>query len=100
MSKKQPKDTFEVKDTSRLTDADWTVINALKRGYEEGGSPALDKALKQLADDPVLYTRIMGAFFPDEMRETLKDVMAAKGVTMEDLREIIEKAESPARRDQ
>jgi hypothetical protein len=40
--------------------------------------------------------RIYGAFFPDKLRNTIKDVMAAEGMTFEDLKDIIKKAKSAA----
>jgi hypothetical protein len=40
---------------------------------------------------------VLSAFFPDMIREAIKDEMANQGVTVEDLREIIRKKESPFR---
>jgi hypothetical protein len=40
----------------------------------------------------------MGAFFPDMIREALRDSLAEQGVTEEDVRELIRKLESPARK--
>ena len=37
---------------------------------------------------------VYGAFFPDKLRNTIKDVMAAEGITLEDLKDIMEKAKS------
>jgi hypothetical protein len=34
----------------------------------------------------------MGAFFPGDVREALKDSMAESGITIEDLREMLKKA--------
>jgi hypothetical protein len=66
-------------DTSLLTDADWAEINKLRRAHDEGGQRALSKALTELIDvDPVRATRVIGAFFPKMVRETIKDVMAEK----------------------
>jgi hypothetical protein len=45
----------------------------------------------------IQYVRTMGAFFPDMMREAIRDEMAEAGMTEEDLRELIRKLESPAR---
>jgi hypothetical protein len=89
---------FEVVDSSGLTDADWININGLRRTYKEGGKEALSEALGKLAkDDPVRYVRVIGAFFPEMMREAIKDEMAELGMTEEDLRELMRKLESPAR---
>jgi hypothetical protein len=40
---------------------------------------------------------VMAAFFPDMIREVIKDSMAERGMTEDDLRELIRKLESPAR---
>jgi hypothetical protein len=48
-------------------------------------------------DDPVRYIRVAGAFFPDMVREAIKDSMAEAGITEEDVREMVRKLESPAR---
>lgn len=88
---------FEVEDSSGLTDADWAEINRLRKIYAESGQAALGEALKQLSNDPILYVRVMGAFFPNEIREAIKDEMASQGMTEEDLRELMRKLESPVR---
>jgi len=49
--------------------------------------------MKQLAKDPIAYVRVIGAFFPDMVREQIRDVMAEQGMTKEDLRELIRKLE-------
>jgi hypothetical protein len=40
----------------------------------------------------------MGAFFPDMVRETIKDHMAEIGMTEDDLRELIQKLEGSDKR--
>jgi hypothetical protein len=94
------RDALGVVDTSGLTDADWAEINKLKRAYEDGGQPALSAALDKLSADPVRCMRVIGAFFPDDVREAIKDTMAEHGMTEGDLRELIRKLESPAPRNQ
>jgi hypothetical protein len=42
--------------------------------------------------------RVYGAFFPDKLRNTIKDVMGAEGMTLEGLKDMIEKAKSAAHR--
>ncbi|MFB6449068.1 hypothetical protein [Bradyrhizobium tunisiense] len=91
------KEPFEVADASGLTDADWADINKLRKVYAEGGSKALNNALRDLGADPVRYVRVMGALFPDDVREAIKDEMANRGITEEDLQELVRKLESPAR---
>jgi hypothetical protein len=81
-----------------LTDADWAVVNNLRRAYAEGGTKSLSGAVNQLVNGDVKRClRVMAAFLPKEVRQTLKDVMAEQGLTEEDLRELLRQAESPAR---
>ena len=86
----------EIKDTSRLTDADWAEINKLRRAYDSGGDEALKRAYKDLCKgNPIRWVRVIGAYFPDYVREKLKDAMADLGMTIEDLRD---RSENPNRR--
>ncbi len=94
---KDADDAFEVVDLSHLTDADWAEINKLNATWRNGGQNALSKALGDLADaDPIRYTSVIAAFFPDLVREAIKDAMAERGITDEDVRDLIRKLESPA----
>ena len=81
---------FEIADTSGLTDADWAEINKLRRIWETKGTKALTKAFDQL--DPGRCFRIMAAFFPERVYNTIRDQMAEKGITEEDLKEMARKA--------
>jgi hypothetical protein len=54
-------------------------------------APPFAIALGQLAKDPIRYVVVIGAFFPDMMRETIRDQTAEAGITEEDLRELIQK---------
>jgi hypothetical protein len=88
---------FEVVDSTGLTDTDWAEINKLQRTYREGGKKALNTAMAELAKDPIRFTAVIGAFFPDMIREAMKDAVAEAGMTEEDIREMVRKLESPAR---
>ena len=90
-------DLFEVVDPSGLSDADWAEINKLQRVYKEGGKRALNRAMAALANDPIRFVAVVGAFFPDMIREALKDAAAEVGITDEDIREFARRLESPAR---
>jgi hypothetical protein len=79
----------EIPDTSALTNADLAKVNKLKQAYEAGGQEALSEALENLADDPAQAIRIYSAYFPEMMREAIKDVMAEKGMTRQDLDELM-----------
>jgi len=76
-------------DSSWLTDADWAVINRLRRIHETEGQIAVRKALRAL--EPESYLRVAAAFFPNKVRETIKDEMAENGITKQNLREMAEK---------
>jgi hypothetical protein len=80
-------------DTSGLTDADWVEINKLHQAYESGGESALLAAFQELMKDPVRCSRVIGAYFPEKMREALKDAAADAGVTIEDLRDLLRQRE-------
>ena len=88
---------FEVEDSTGLTDADWAEINRLKRAYNSGGQEALSKAFEELGKDPVRYVRVVGALYPSDVREAIKDAVAEEGMSEDDLRELVRKLESPAR---
>jgi len=77
-----------VVDTSGLTDADWTVINKVMRACEAGGFNVFWDEIDRLVD-PVLQIRVAKAFFPDLIREALKDEMAEQGITRDDLKEFL-----------
>jgi hypothetical protein len=78
-------------DTSHLTDADWSEINKLQRAYKKGGTKAFSKALDELGDkDPIKYLAVASAYFPREVREAVKDNIAAVGLTVEEFDELIE----------
>ena len=38
-----------------------------------------------------MYLRVVAAFFPDKVREAIKDEMAENGITEQDLRAMAEK---------
>ena len=77
-----------VVDTSGLTDADWIAINKIMRACEAGGFNVFWDEIDRLVD-PVLKIRVAKAFFPDLIREALKDEMAEQGITHEDLKEFL-----------
>jgi hypothetical protein len=83
-------DELGTMDTSGLTDADWAEINKLRRAWETEGTKALTKEVLEL--DPIRCFRIMAAFFPVSVYNTIKDVLAEKGITEDDLKEIVRKA--------
>ena len=84
-----------VVDMSGLTDADWTGINKVMRACEAGGFNVFWDEIDKLID-PVLQIRVAKAFFPDLIREALKDKMAEQGITHEDLKEFLTRRKSPA----
>jgi hypothetical protein len=61
---------------------------------EAGGIEAFCDELDRL-DDEVLQVTVAGAFFPALICELLEDQMAEHGLTFDDLREILRKADGP-----
>ena len=92
MAKSKP--PLEVVDTSRLTDEDWVALNKLKAAYDTGGPEALSKAFDEL--DPVRYTNIMKALYPDMVSEVIKDKTSKLGVTEDDFRDLLRNLEGPS----
>jgi hypothetical protein len=91
MAKK--KTVLEVVNSSGLTDADWIGINKVRRAYERGGWDAFWSELETLGDDFILKITVVGAFFPDAIREAIEDELAESGLALEDLREFLKKNE-------
>ena len=91
MAKK--KTVLEVVNSSGLTHADWIGINKVRRAYERGGWDAFWSELETLGDDFLLKITVVGAFFPDAIREAIEDELAESGLALEDLREFLKKNE-------
>jgi hypothetical protein len=89
-------DELGIEDTSSLTDADWAEINGLRDAYKTGGQKALKNAWRKLMGDPIRAMRVYGAFFPAKLRNTIRDVLASEGMTIEDVKKVIDKARSGA----
>ncbi len=88
---------LKIVDTRCLTDADWAKINLVKRAYEAGGMDAFWEELERLEDrSPVTQICVAAAFFPEVIRQAIKDEMAEHGMSIEDWREMIRALESPA----
>ncbi len=96
----RPPQPFPMKmvDPSYVSAADWAEINKLKRAWEAGGSEGLKRAIAELFKDPTTATRIMAAFYPERVAETIKDEMAEVGMTKEESEELMRKLQRPARR--
>jgi len=91
--------TDDTVDTANFTDADWAALNKLRDAHAQGGQKAFSAAMKEIEREALVsYVRIVSAFFPDQLREALKDVMAERGMTAEDLRELLGKSESSSER--
>jgi len=90
------REPLEVVDSSDLTDADWAIINQVRRVHETGDEKALSRLLDKLAAaDQIRFLTAMYAFFPELVRDTIRDQLAEAGITVEDVREIIQKLERP-----
>ena len=86
---------LKVVDMSGLTDADWIGINKVMRACEAGGFEVFWDEIDKLGD-PARQIKVARAFFPDLIREALKDEMAEHGITQEDLKELLRLLERPA----
>jgi len=84
---------LNVVDSSGLTDADWAAVNRVNRACELGGATAFWEELEKLDDVP-LQLRVLGAFFPELVREVIDEEMTEHGLTADDW-EAERKAESP-----
>ena len=91
MARKKP--VLEVVNSSGLTDADWVQINKVIRAYERGGWDGFWSEFETLGDDLILKITVVGAFFPDAIREAIEDELAESGLALEDLREYVKKKE-------
>ena len=86
------KSKLEVVDTRGLTDADWAAIDKVIRAYRAGGMEGFWDELETFGDDNlILQITIVGAFFPDVIREAIKDEMAEQSITVEDLRNLVKR---------
>ena len=71
---------LEVVNSEVLTDADWDAINKVRRAYDSGGLDAFWSELETLGDDDFVFQLRGGrSFFPDEIREAIKDELAESG---------------------
>jgi len=86
------KSKLEVVDTRGLTDADWAAIDKVIRAYRAGGMEGFWDELETFGDgNLILQITIVGAFFPDVIREAIKDEMAEQSITLEDLRNLVKR---------
>lgn len=82
----------KIVDSEGLSDADWVEVNRLLRAYDAGGSEAFWQAIDELGEkDPLQQIAIAAAFFPNVIREVIRDEMAEQGMTEEDVRELHKK---------
>jgi hypothetical protein len=79
---------FHVVDTSGLTDSDWAAIDRVNRACELGGVAAFWDELEKL-EDVSQQLRVVGAFFPELIREVIEEEMTEHGLTVEHLREMV-----------
>lgn len=88
---------FHIADPAALTDAIWLEINKLRAAFETGGHEALQQAYRELGKDPVRYIRVMSAIYPNEVQVSMKDAMAKRGLTEQDILDAVRMRESPVR---
>jgi hypothetical protein len=86
---------LNVVDASELTVADWAAVRRVNRAYETRGIEAFWDELEKL--DELQAFRVASAFFPDLIRELTRDHMAEYGLTIDDWRVVLKKAEDARR---
>jgi hypothetical protein len=91
------KELLQIANPSILTDADWLELNKLRTAFETGGQEALQRAYRELGKDPVRYIRVMSAIYPNEVQASIKDAVAKRGLTEQDILGGVRKRECPAR---
>ena len=95
----EPNYDLGIEDTSGLNDLDWLEINKCRAAFKTGGEKALREAYEDLSRrDVVRFSRILGAFFPVEYSEALKDYMARNCIAKEDILEMAAKLENPPKK--
>jgi len=82
---------LNIADRSWLTDADWAAVTRINRACELGGAAAFWDELETF-DDASLQLRVLGAFFPDVVRQMIEEEIGEYSLTAEDLRAILGKA--------
>lgn len=89
---------WEVVDASGLLDADWAEINRLRKVLRHSGQKGWAIAFDELIDrDFFQSARIMMAVFPSLVPGIVRDELASRGITQQDLLDAIRELESPAR---
>lgn len=83
-----------LKDTSSFTDADWAAWNELAPILETQGRTALLEELKRMVENNnPCGVHIAYALFPTAFVDKIKDQMAAAGMALDDLKEMLKNAE-------
>ncbi|MCP1766330.1 hypothetical protein [Bradyrhizobium japonicum] len=89
---------LEVVDSSGLLDADWAEINRWRQVLLNTGLDGLAVTIDALSDrDAPQSGRILMALFPNMVREIVRDELASRGISQQDLLDAIRELESPAR---
>jgi hypothetical protein len=86
---------LNVVDASELTVADWAAVRRVNRAYDARGIEAFWDELEKL--DELQAFRVASAFFLNLIRELVRDHMAEYGLTIDDWRVVLKKAEDAAR---
>src|SRR3974390_814207 len=66
---------------------------------KNGGAKAVKRVMQQLeAKAPIQYVRVIGALYPDMVREAIRDQMAEARLTEQDIRELLQEAQQKLER--
>jgi hypothetical protein len=97
LGEREMNELFQIANPAAINDADWAEINKLRAAFETGGQEALQKAYRELGRHPVQYIRVMSAIYPDEVQASIKDAVAKRGLTKQDILDAVRKRKSPVR---
>ena len=85
---------LRVRDSSNLTDGDWTEIERWQRAYCQGGIARLYQVMDRLAArNSACHVRLVEAFWPETVRQTIWDQFLQAGMRQDDVADLMRKLE-------
>jgi hypothetical protein len=86
-------------ETQKLEQLEARMDEIAARVARDRTNAARERTFDELAEaDPIRFVHIMGACFPDMVREMIRDRLAEVGMTEDDVRELIQKLEGSDKR--
>jgi hypothetical protein len=85
---------LRVRDSSNLTDGDWTEIERWQQAYCQGGIAKLYQVMDRLAArNSACHVRLVEAFWPETVRQTIWDQFLQAGMREDDVADLMRKLE-------